>query len=247
MSAGPDLVEFRDNLDETLVDLGRLREDAQEFGARLDSAGDAATQYLGFRFVITTLDGAVSSAVTMLKLSENFTPLKPSSRVLKEVLEAVQPVIVKLRDVTDKAGSVNPTTGELKGLDKLADKVRKADDKYNKVVLPALESTERTLSTVRDGSAEFVDAFDRVSTPDNNPLSSDKNTEPPFMTQFLGSPYYSAMPAIRYPRTEPSPNREANGTDSTPATRKMKARSRKSVIGAPGTALRASRKMFEGG
>ena len=33
-------------------------------------------------------------------------------------------------------------------------------------------------------------------TPDNNPLSTDQNTKPPFMTQFLGSPYYSAMPAI---------------------------------------------------
>ncbi|MCA9446959.1 MAG: PQQ-binding-like beta-propeller repeat protein, partial [Candidatus Omnitrophica bacterium] len=33
-------------------------------------------------------------------------------------------------------------------------------------------------------------------TPDNNPLSADQNTEPPFMTQFLGAPYYIAMPAI---------------------------------------------------
>jgi Ca2+-binding RTX toxin-like protein len=172
MSAGPELVEFRDNLHLALDDLGSLRKDAEAFGDRLDSAGDAAKQYLAFRFVITTLDGAVSSSVTMLKLSENFTPLKPSSRALKEVLEAVQPVIVRLRDVTDKAGSVNPNTGERKGLDKLADKVSKADDSYNEVVLPALETTERSLSTVRDGTEEFVDAFDRVSTPDNNPLNS---------------------------------------------------------------------------
>lgn len=41
------------------------------------------------------------------------------------------------------------------------------------------------------------------------------------------------MPAIKYPSTDPRPNRDAIGTDTTPAIRKMNAKRRKSVIGQP--------------
>ena len=176
MSAGPELVDFRDNLSGALSDLRALRRDAQEFGDSLDAAADASSQYTTFRKIIKNADGVVSATVTTLKLSENVAPLSTPSKALKEVLETIQPLIVRVRDATDKAKKIEP----------LLDKIEKADKLYKATVLPELETAEKTLATVFAGTQEFVDAFDRVSTADNNPLNDGGGASRPGKASFTG-------------------------------------------------------------
>ncbi len=177
MSAGPELTAFQSNLNTTTSRLALVRSDVDALGDVLDVAGGVAGGYLNFRKVIKVLDAGFSAALTTLKLTENVTPLSAPSKALKDVLEVIQPRIVQIKDQTDRAERIEPL---LRFIDK-------ADDAVNDVIRPAVISTDITLNNVSNGINEFVDAFDRVSTPNGIPaLNPNAGTERPGAAEAQG-------------------------------------------------------------
>lgn len=170
MSAGPELTAFQENLNTTTSRLAIVRADVDALGETLDTAGTVAGGYLNFRSVIKVLDAGFSAALTTLKLTENVTPLSAPSKALKDVLEVIQPRIVQIKDETDRAERIEPL---LRFIDR-------ADTAFNNTIRPVVASTDVTLNNVLNGINEFVDAFDRVSTPNGIPeLNPDAGTERP--------------------------------------------------------------------
>lgn len=170
MSAGPELVAFRTNLTDTTSRLAIVRSDIDALGDTLDVAGTVAGGYLSFRSVIKVLDAGFAAALTTLKLTENVAPLSAPSRALKEVLEVIQPRIADIKDETDRAARLEP----------FLQFISSADTAFNNTIRPAVISTDETLQSVLLGINEFVDAFDRVSTPNGIPaLNPNAGTERP--------------------------------------------------------------------
>jgi hypothetical protein len=144
-------------------------------GAALDSAATVSNSYLNFRKIIKVLDAGFSAALTTLKLSENVAPLKAPSAALKDVLEILQPRIADIKDATDRAQRIEP----------LLDLIDDASDAFNSTVEPAINSADETLDNVLAGINEFVDAFDRVSTPNGIPaINPSAGTERPGKDEF---------------------------------------------------------------
>jgi Ca2+-binding RTX toxin-like protein len=155
-----ELERFHRDLGQSLGDVRLLRRDGETFGDALKAAADASLGYLVFRKILKTSEAGVSAAVTTLKLSENVAPLKGPSVLLKDVLEVIQPKIVKLKEATDKVQKLEP----------LLRKISRVDDQYEDNVLPVLINTDSLLSNLYGGTTEVVDAFQRLDTPDGNPV-----------------------------------------------------------------------------
>ena len=175
MAAGPDLLDFQQNLQTTTTDVQTIRSDAEDVAAALNAAATASQSYLTFRSIIKVADAAFSAALTTLKLSENVAPLQGPSRALKDVLEILQPRIVQIKDATDRAKAIEP----------LLQRITDADRAVDLTIMPAIVSTDETLVNLRNSIDEIVRALDRVSTPDGIPaLNPDAGTSRPGRDDF---------------------------------------------------------------
>ena len=175
MAAGNELRNFQTEFGTTTGQMEIVKNDIVALGETLDEAATAASNYLIFRKVIKVLDAGFAAALTTLKLSENVGPLSTPSKALKEVLEVLQPRIADIKDATDRAKKLEP----------ILEKFVKAETRFERDVLPVVVETDATLDTVLSGINEFVDAFDRVSTPNGIPeLNPSAGTERPGKADF---------------------------------------------------------------
>jgi len=155
-----ELERFHEDLGQTVSDVRLLRADGEKLGNALDAAGTVADGYLTFRDILKASEASVSSALTTLKLSENVAPLKVPSQLLKDVLEIIQPRIVRLKEATDKVKKIEP----------LLEKIEDVDRNYKDIVLPVLVGADDLLDNIFGGTTEVLDAFARLDTPDGNPI-----------------------------------------------------------------------------
>ncbi|MFK7835252.1 MAG: DUF4214 domain-containing protein [Sulfitobacter sp.] len=177
MAAGNELKLFQANLTTTTNQMEIVKQDIVKLGDALDDAATAASSYLNFRKVIKVLDAGFAAALTSLKLTENVAPLSTPSKALKDVLQVIQPRIADIKDVTDKAKKLEP----------LLEKFVKAERVFENTVTPAVIGTDETLDNILSGIDEFVDAFDRVSTPNGIPeINPNAGTERPGKDAFTG-------------------------------------------------------------
>lgn len=177
MTAGPELNAFQSNLTTTTEQMETVRQDVEALGRALDTAATASQNYLTFRKVIKVLDAGFAAALTTLKLTENVTPLSAPSKALKDVLQVIQPRIADIKDQTDRAQKLEP----------ILQKFVRAERVFEITVTPAVVNADETLDNILSGINEFVDAFDRVSTPNGIPaLNPNAGTQRPGADDFTG-------------------------------------------------------------
>ena len=177
MSAGPELVDFQDNLTTTTNRLQTVRDDLEGLQQSLDGAAQVAQNYLIFRKILKPLDAALASGRTVLALSENVAPLSGPSKAVKDVLDLIQPRVVQIKDATDRAQKLEP----------LLQKFVQAERALENVIVPAVANADETLDHVLTGIDEIVFAFNQVSTPNGIPqLNPNAGTSRPGSQDFAG-------------------------------------------------------------
>ncbi|PWL36470.1 DUF4214 domain-containing protein [Marivita sp. XM-24bin2] len=177
MSAGPELVDFQENLSTTTTRLQTVRDDLEGLQQSLDGAAQVAQNYLIFRKILKPLDAALSAGRTVLALSENVAPLSGPSRAVKDVLDLIQPRVVQIKDATDRAQKLEPLLAKFVTVERTLE---------NQIV-PAIANADDTLDHVLTGVDEIVFAFNQVSTPNGIPqLNPNAGTSRPGSGDFAG-------------------------------------------------------------